>query len=131
MTLAGLTCAVGILASARSDDRAVEIGVSGHYDHRHRGMAGLHRLQELEARAPRHADVGHQHLGRARGKRIQRFLRRGKRVEGDAFAAERLLDHPADGAVVVDDPDRFHVSGSRILNIVRPGRDSNSMTPWW
>ena len=85
-------------------------------------MALLDRLQQLEARAPGHADVGDQHLGRAAGERVERFLRRGERVVRDALAAERFLDHPADGAVVVDDPDRFHVSGSRILNMVRPGR---------
>ena len=94
--------------------------VRGHDDDGHRGMALLHRLQEL-GRAPRHADVGDEHLGRRAGERVERFLRRRKRVVRDAFPAERLLDHPADGTVVVDDPDRFHLIGSRILNIVRPG----------
>ena len=109
---------------------AVEIGVRGHHDHRHRGMALLDRLQQLQPRQAGHAHVGDQHLRRAAGERIERFLRGGERAERDALAAQRLLDHPADGAIVVDDPDRFHVSGSRILNVVRPGRDSNSMTPW-
>src|SRR5258708_4479535 len=94
-------------------------------------MSRLDCLQQLEARESRHADVRHQHLRSAAGERLERLLSGGERAEGNAFPAERFLDHPADGAVVVDDPDRFHVSGSRILNTVRPGRDSNSTTPWW
>src|SRR2546423_4440912 len=94
-------------------------------------MTLLHGVQELEAREAGHADVRDQHLGSAAGEGVERILSGGERVEGDAFSRECLLDHPADGTIVVDDPDRFHVSGSRILNIVRPGRDSNSMTPWW
>src|SRR5438045_4198191 len=94
-------------------------------------MPLLHGVQQLEPREPRHADVRNQHLGGTVGERLERVLRGGKRVEGDALAGERFFDHPADGAIVVDDPDRFHASGNRILNMVRPGRDSNSMTPWW
>jgi hypothetical protein len=117
-------------AALEGGHRGVEIRIGGHHDDRDRGVALLHRLQQLEARQPRHADIGHQHFRRAAGERFERILRGRKRVERDAFSTERLLDHPADGAVIVDDPDRFHIRGNRILNVVRPGRDSNSMTPW-
>ncbi|MNC86188.1 hypothetical protein D3C83_18260 [compost metagenome] len=118
-------------AALESGDRRVEVGVGGHDDDRHGGMALLDGLQQLQAREPGHADVRDEDLGSAARKRVERLLRRGERVEVDALARERLLDHPADGAVVVDDPDRFHVSGSRILKTVRPGRLSHSITPPW
>src|SRR5207302_10634179 len=118
-------------AALEGGHRGIEIRIGGHHDDRHRGMALLDGLQQLQPRAPGHADIGDEALRRTARERIERLLRGGKRVEGDAFAAERLFDHPADGTIVVDDPDRFHVSGSRILNMVRPGRDSNSTTPWW
>src|SRR5258708_18139933 len=105
--------------------------MGGHQEHGNGGMASFHRLQQLQAREPRHPDVRNEHFGGAARERVERLLRGGERVIGNALPAESLLDYPADGAVVVDDPDRFHVSGSRILNIVRPGRDSNSTTPWW
>ena len=92
--------------------------------------ARLDRLQQLESRLAGHADVGNEHLGRAAGERVERLARGREGAERNALATERLLDHPADRAVVVDDPDRLHEMGSRILNAVRPGRDSNSITPW-
>src|SRR5581483_3946610 len=103
----------------------------GHHDHRHLGMLFLHLLQQLEPRHARHADVGDEHLGRLAGKRVERIARGGEGVVRDALAGQRLLHDPADRAVVVDYPDLCHVSGSRIVNTVRPGLDSNSTTPRW
>src|SRR5262249_31527556 len=122
---------VFISAALERRDRAIQIRVRGHDDDRHRGVTRLDRLQQLQPRLPGHADIRDQDFGRAAGERVERLLRGGERAEGDAFAAQRLLDHPADRAVVVDDPDGFHDSGRRILNSVRPGRESNSITPWW
>jgi hypothetical protein len=36
------------------------------------------------------------------------LARRGEALEGDALAGQGLFQHPADGAIVVDDPDGFH-----------------------
>ena len=45
---------------------AVEIGVRGHDDHRQARTLGADLLQELEAAAARHADIGDQHVGSSR-----------------------------------------------------------------
>ena len=60
---------------------------------------------------------------------------------GEVFARQRLLQHEADGLVIVDDPDRFHAvlwpqvnasmvqgSGIRILKTVLPGSLSHSIS---
>ena len=66
---------------------------------------------QLEPREPRHADVGHHApAGALAGQRVERLLRGAEGAVRDALARERLLEHPADGAVVVDDPDRVHAS---------------------
>ena len=60
---------------------------------------------------------------------------------GELLARQRLLQHEADGLVVVNDPDGFHASvapgaasaqgsGIRILKSVRPGTLSHSIVPW-
>ncbi len=71
------------------------------------GSAGCLRL-DLRAAAPcrfaGHADVGDQHLRLVERERLQHFVRGRERLVGDALARERLLEHPADRAVVVDDP---------------------------
>ena len=138
--------------------RAVEVGVGGHDDDRQLRVALLDLLQQVQPRLAGHADVRQQ-----RGRRLRRALELGEGVAGgaeagvvDALAAERLFKHPADRAVVVDDPDGIHivctilvraarpafrgrdagcaqlrsVIGSRIVKQVRPGRLSTSIMPW-
>jgi len=97
-------------AALKRRHRRLEVRIRGHDDHRQVGMALLHLLQQLQARGPGHADVRHQHLGRPGielGERVA-GLREG--LERNAFARERLLEHPADGAVVVYYPNRLHRS---------------------
>src|SRR4029079_15454092 len=84
-----------------------------------------------------HADVAHHHLRRFLRHAVERRQRRAERAVRDAFARERLLEDPADRAVVFDDPDRIHCvtsawvrRGSTSVNRVRPGSLSTSMRPW-
>ena len=87
----------------------IEVGIGGHDDHRQLGMALLHMAQQVEAVAARHADVRHQHLRLlAAVERRQRVVGGAEGFRGNVLPAERLFQHPADGAVVVDDPDRIH-----------------------
>ena len=91
-------------------DGAVEIGMRGHDDDRQLGLAVANLGQQLEAAAARHADVGDQHVGSIaaqRGERGVGVIERGRR---HASLAQRALEHPADGGIVVDEPDvkRLH-----------------------
>ena len=91
-------------------DRAVEVGIRGHDDHRQRREAFLDPLQQVESGAAGHADVGDEHLRRLAPavEGSQRLVGRGKTAKGDALARERLFQYPANRVVVVDDPDRLH-----------------------
>ena len=96
--------------------RRLQIRVSGHDDDRQAGMLGLDGRQQFEPGRSRHADIGHQHLRRIVRQGVDRLTCRSEHAASDALARERLFQNPADGLVVVDDPDRFHVfpvSGAR------------------
>jgi hypothetical protein len=87
----------------------IEVRVRGHDDDRQVRMIGLGVAQQVESAAAGHADVGDQHLRHLSAvERRQCFVRRAEALGRDAFTAERLFQHPADGAVVVDDPDGIH-----------------------
>jgi hypothetical protein len=124
--------------------RAVEVRVRRHDDDRGRREARLELLHELEARRARHANVAHDDLRGLEGQPVERFLRAPEGAVEDALARERLLEHPADRAVVVDDPDgvgnvlvRHHEAafvlrsrtGRSTVKRVCPGTLSNSMIP--
>ena len=95
-------------AALECGDRALEVGVGGHHDHRHLRVLGLDPLQQVQARGSRHADVADHHLRHGAVQRGQRILGRGEALELDVLSRERLFEHPADRLVVIDDPDRFH-----------------------
>ena len=63
-------------ASLERGNGAVEIGVRRHHDHRQAGQSLLDLAQQIDARAPGHADVRHQHL------RLVVVERRAARREG-------------------------------------------------
>ena len=90
------------------------------------GSAGwllLDLAEQLDARAARHADVGHQHLRLVVVERGQHVARVGEAAHRELLARQRLLEHEADRLVVVDDPDGFHAQPvSRDLAIGCAGR---------
>ena len=116
-------------------DRGVEVAVRGHHDDRQVRMPAAQRGQQAEAAGAGHADVGDQYVGFMS---LQRRERRLGGVEGARLHAallQRSLEHPADGGIVVHEPDverlghlRFSM-GSRTVKTVRPGRLSNSIRP--
>ena len=59
-------------------DRRIQIGVRGHDDDRQAGPRHLNVLEQVEAAAPGHADVGHQHIGRVGAQGRQAHCRPGR-----------------------------------------------------
>ena len=95
-------------AALESADRAVEVGVGGHDDDRQPGVALLDLGQQLDAGAAGHADVGDEHLRLVVLHGGQHVARVGEAAHGQFLARQCLLQHEADGLVVVNDPDGFH-----------------------
>ena len=73
-------------------------------------MSGFYLLQQLQTRLTGHPDVGKQDLRRfnPQFELGNGFGGRGETLERNPLAGQCFLEHPADGAVVIDDPDRFH-----------------------
>ena len=56
-------------------------------------------------------------------KRLGDLVDRRERLVRDALARKRLFEHPANGAVVVDDPDRIHrLTLGKIAIVIRMHR---------
>ena len=103
-------------AALISRDRAVEIGVRGHHDDGQFRLAVANLGQQLETAAARHANVGDQHVGSIaaqRGERPVRVIERGRR---HTSLAQRALENPADGGIVVDEPDIQRLNRSAAWN---------------
>ena len=93
---------------------AFQIGIRGHDDHRQRRMAQFGLFQQFQARLARHADVADHDLRSFILQRHQRLARRSKRLECDVLAGQGFFEHPAYRAVVVNNPDRFHMVSQSI-----------------
>jgi hypothetical protein len=98
-------------AALEGRHRRIEVGIGGHDDHRQFRKMLLDVAQQFQAALARHADVRDQYLRPlAAIERGQRFVGRAEGLGGDFLAAECLFQHPADGTVIVDDPDGIHQS---------------------
>ena len=97
-------------AALERRDGTVEIGERRHDDDGQARQPLVHRLQQLEARAARHPDVGHEHLRRLVVERGQRVAHVREALRREAVPGECLFKHPADRLVVVYYPDRLHRS---------------------
>src|SRR5258706_942752 len=132
-------------SALKGGHRAFQVRVRRHdYDRRGR-QARLQLLHELQPGESRHANVAHHDLRDLLGEFVDGLLRGAERAMRDALARERLLEHPADRAVVIDDPHRIDGiaarvhewasapaprTGSRITKRVRPRSLSYSISPW-
>ena len=142
-------------AALKRRDGRIEIGKGRDDDDRNGRMLGLDGLQQFQPGGTGHAYIGNQNLRRFRLQRLQGIARTGKTAGGKILARKRFFQHPADGLIVVNDPDRFHIcsiplvirntgaiampagnspprdqgSGIKILKSVHPGRLSHSITP--
>ena len=124
-------------ASLVRGNRRVEVRMRGHHDHRQARPRGTDLLQQFEAAATRHPDVGHQHVRRRGAQRGEHGRRAVERTSEHSARLQRLLEHPADRCIVVDEPYaqglRVHAVsiGSDNVKTVRPGALSNSIKPPW
>ncbi len=85
--------------------RALQVRVGGHDDHRQGRVAGVDLTQQVQAVDAGHADVGEDDIGHValQGLHDPHAVGEGGHVQFGL--AQRLLQDPTDGAVVVDDPD--------------------------
>ena len=117
--------------------RRVQIGMCGHHDDGQPGPRHLNFLEQLETAASRHSDVGHQYVGCVGAQRCQDIVGLVEALRSHAAALQRLLEHPPDRSVVVDQPDLQRLGvhaesmGREITNMVLPGALSNSIRPPW
>ena len=145
-------------AALERRDRAVEVGIRGHDDHRNVRKPLTDVVEQRQARLAGHANIRHQDLRLTLLQRLQHVACGCEGLVGDALAGERLLEHPPDRSIVVDDPDGLHQltlhrlivvidlhagsnpsslyapgrlnsSGSKIVNTVRPGTLTHSIAP--
>lgn len=86
-------------------DGGVQIRMRGHDDHRQHRVALFDLLEQRQAVYTRHADIGQQHVGGLRGQGFQHVIAAFVGGAAQARTGERALKHPADGAIVIDDPD--------------------------
>jgi hypothetical protein len=102
-------------AALEGGDGAVEVRERRHDDHGQAGQFFLDLAQQVQARAPRHADVADQHLRAALVSRgfqgLEHFARVGEAAGGKAIAQQGLLQHEADRLVIINYPDRLHGAG--------------------
>ena len=118
-------------------DGGIEVGVRRHDDHRQAGARHLDFLEQIEAAAAGHADVGHQHVGSVGAQRRNHVVGLVEGLGDHAAALQRLFQNPANGCIVVDQPDlkRFRAHtvsmGREMTKMVLPGALSNSIRPPW
>ena len=133
-------------AALEGAHRAVQVRERRHDDDGQAGVLGFDFFEQVQAGASGHADIAHQDL-RAfivcrSAQRRQYIARIGKAAGRQVLPQQCLLQHEADGLVIIYDPNRLHVVGTlvslsvcygngiRILKSVRPGTLSTSISPW-
>ena len=84
---------------------AVEIGMRGHDDHGQLRPARADFVEQVESALARHADIGHEHVGFFASQRVQDGFRVFERCRLHAGLFQGAFEHPADGGIVVDEPD--------------------------
>ncbi len=111
-----------------------------HDDNRQSVVFKIEVLHHFDAIHAGHADIRHQNVRLLLSERLEQRIGAVETACRNAVALQRFLKHPTYRRVVVDDPDnRLSVgiqldcsegsSGKRTMNRVRPGSDSNSITP--
>ncbi len=84
---------------------AVEVRMCCHDDDRQCVAVAPESPHQFETVDAGHPDIGHQDVGAAALDHIQHAIGVSEAASRHAFALESLLEHPANGRVIVDDPD--------------------------
>ena len=108
-------------AALKGGHRAIQIGKRRHDDDRQAGQLFLDLFQQVQARAAGHADIAHENLrplflGGVLQCR-QHFTRVGETARRQVLAQQGLFQNKPDGLVIVNDPNRFHVSPSLLCRL--------------
>ena len=77
----------------------------GHDDHRQARMQFADLRQQVEAAGAGHADIGDDHVRLLPAEAADHAVGAVEAHRGHAFLLQGFFQYPADGAVVVDDPD--------------------------
>ena len=124
---------------------AVEIGVGGDDDHRQReAVASIRRSSSMPSMPGMRTSVT-THIGLFIARARRERLRRARSCASHAGGFQRLVEHPAHGRIVVDDPDGERLAvhawpsaarlltaiGRRSMNTVLPGCERYSIRPPW
>ncbi|MCY1403620.1 hypothetical protein D9M71_188080 [compost metagenome] len=119
--------------------RAVQVRMGGHDDHRQTRVLFANASQQVQATGARHADIGNDHIRLLPSQAAHHAIGTVEALGGHAFLLQGFFQDPADGTVVIDDPDSFTTahdevapcsSGRKIENVVWPGWLSHSIRPW-
>jgi hypothetical protein len=94
-------------------DRGLDRSESGHQHGQHAEPLGLDPLEQLQARDPRHLEIGDQQVVGPQPELGQRLLAVLDGVDRETLEREELREDLADHALVVDDQDARSVAGFR------------------
>ncbi len=116
---------------------AVEVRMRRHDDDRQARMLRANLRQHVEAAGARHADVREDDVRLLGLQRAEHAIGAVETARDHAGLLQGFLQHPADGTVVIDDPDGFVLrhapvpcsSGRKIEKAVWPGWLSHSISP--
>ncbi|MNF85416.1 hypothetical protein D3C84_678090 [compost metagenome] len=86
---------------------AVQVGMGGHDDHRQARVQLADPRQQFQAAGAGHADVRDDHVRLLPAEVTEHAVGAVEALGGHAFLLQGFFQHPADGAVVVDDPYGF------------------------
>src|SRR5690606_3426924 len=95
--------------------RTVQIGVSGHDDDRYLRMVSVQVAQQRQPVDTGHADVADDGIGYFTIQLVQCAVTGIKNPRINIGLLQGLLQHPADGTIVINDPDTV-----RLLHVVLP-----------
>ena len=96
-------------------DGAVQVGMRRHDDHRHLRAGLAHLGQQAQAVHAGHPDVGQDGAGRGFGQLGQGGFGAVKDAGVQVGLGQCLVQHPADGLVVVNDPDKLRAGHGNLL----------------
>ena len=91
-------------ASAVGGNRAFQVGMGGYDNHRNLRRLGVDGLEQFESANAGHADIRDHDVRPLTFQQVGNLIRGVEGLDGHIRLGQGFFQHPADGAVVVDDP---------------------------